>query len=90
MRVCASSGACPSAAAAAARSAAAAGAGCPVSSSAWACRHHAYPVRCGQPGTCQLGDLKGAVQRRDRGLGAPLDEQDEEDGVVKQRLGVIG
>ena len=54
-RICASSGACPSAAAAAARSTpAAAVAGCPASSCAWACRHQAYPARCGQPRPSQV------------------------------------
>ena len=55
-RTCASSGAWPSAAAAAdcSAAAAAAAADCPVFSCAWACRHHAYPARCGQPRSCQV------------------------------------
>ena len=54
VRIWASRGACPSAAAAAARSGpAAAAAGCPASSCASACRHHAYPARCGQLRSCQ-------------------------------------
>ena len=54
-RICAVSGAWPSAAVAAARSAAvAAVVGCPASSSAPARRHQAHPARCGQPRPSQV------------------------------------